>query len=261
MLTYSLQWLIAVFTMGFAAAALRVARGPAPLDAAYRYGWRLAGAAFAVHAASQAVQYAWGGAAMWGGRAGVMEAYLRWAPAMNHSRTFLILAFVGALVLSAFRPVPEGGRLSWGYLGCLAAAFAAGGLVGHAEGSLIGGRHYLRVAGWDTVILVVMLAALFASLLRDRLDRFLWSALTTYASSVAISVIWFAALTQIDDPNVWSPAPWQIALYRAVFSLVMLLLAVRCLALARRGLPIRGLLGSRDDRPAYGAVPSATLHG
>jgi arginine exporter protein ArgO len=121
---------------------------------------------------------------------------------------------------------------------------------GAAEGPFLGIRHYPSVARWDTIELVVFLCALFACLLADSTDRYLWGSLATYAFCVALSVVWFAALSRIDDPTAWSPSPWHVALYRVVLTSVMVALAARCLVLTRRGVRVEGLVQAEPRRAA-----------
>ena len=248
MLTYALQWVVGILTLAFAVLAIGMARAKSPGNPSYAFAWRLVGVTFLLHAACQMAQYAWGGMALRGGaKSEWMTSYLLWAPAFNHSRTFVLAAMYVALMVLAIWRVPSGPVFMRAYLGGLVLALGCGILLGTAEGSLVESRHYLRVAGLDTLELVVALCALFASLVRDRVDRYLWGALAVKAFTVALSIIWFAVLSQINNPNVWSPAPWQIAGYRVVLSLVMVALAARCLWRARRGFPASGLIAG-DSR-------------
>jgi hypothetical protein len=252
--TYTAQWLVAILTAAFAILALRLARPGVIADPFYRGAWKLAGLAFLVESGSLTVQYAWGGLALWGGAASAeMTSYLRWAPAMNHGRTFLSLALALFLVLLAARSAPPG-RWYWrAYFLVVLAMLGLGLVAGAEEGSLVEARHYLRVALWDTAELVVVLSTLFVLLLSDKVDRYLWGALATNGFSVALSIIWMAALSRTTNPLVWSPSPLQIVGYRVVLGLVIVALAYRRLALARGGAPVGGLIAG----PARLAPPSA----
>lgn len=250
MVTYTLQWLIALTTVAFALVAHRIARPAATPDLFYRSAWKLVGVTYTVDAASQLVQYSWGGMALRGGMDSAwMASYLRWAPALNHSRTFLALCLAVALVVLALRAAPPTRGFWWVYLTAIAAALALSVAAGADEGPLVESTHFIRVALWDTAELVVVLGALFVLLVTDRVDRYLWAALATNGFSVALSVIWMAALSRMRDPSVWSPSPWQVAAYRLVLALIMLALVARRLSLGRRGLAIRGLIG-RTSHPA-----------
>jgi hypothetical protein len=243
MLTYWLQWAIAACSFAFAVVAIRVYRATAAGSPVHAAAWKLSGIAFFAHALVQSVQYAWGGLAMWRTEApGIMEAYLRWAPAMNHSRTSLLLFFCVALSVFAVRGTVAGPRY-WPLYGAgLAGALLVGAVVGALEGPLLGSRHYGVVAGGDAVELVVLLGALLIAVTRDRLDRYLWGALAVYAFSVALSILWFAALSQIDTPGAWTPPPWVLAAYRAVARGAMAAFAIGRLRLARSGGAASGML-------------------
>lgn len=261
MLTYAFQWVVALLTGAFAIMALRIASPGVVPDPFYRSAWKVAGVAFLVEFISIAVQAGWGGLALWGGAASSeMTSYLRWAPAMNHGRTFLSLALSLFLVVLAVRSAPPG-RWYWrAYFVVVLAVLGLGVAAGAAEGSLVEARHYLRVALWDTAELVVVLATLFVLLLSDKVDRYLWGALATNGFSVALSIIWMAALSRTTNPLVWSPSPLQIVGYRIVLGLVIVALAYRRLALARAGATVGGLVAgpARVTQPsASGAAPAA----
>ncbi len=255
MVTYSLQWVTALLAGVFAGLALRIARpGNAP-DPFYRSAWWLAGVTAMAEFACMAVQFVWGGLALRGGaESAAMASYLRWAPGLNHSRTFFSLALAGALVVLALRRVPPEHVFRRVYAASLVVAFAVGIGVGVAEGPLVEARHYLNVALWDTLELMVVLATLFAVLVMDRVDRYLWGALAVNGFSVALSIIWLATFSRVKDPNSWTPAPWQIAGYRAFLELAMVMFAARRMSLARRGVAAGGMIGSRTQTvPTFSA--------
>lgn len=242
MLTYWLQWVDVLCALAFALAALRIGRGAEGGRTHYGRAWHLTGAAFLLHAAVNLVQLVWGGIAIRGGASsGAMESYLRWAPAMNHGRTFLLLAFCGTLLVFCLRrPVPGKGFVR-GCYAALGVATVAGGALGFMEGSLLMRRHFLAVAAWDTVELIALLAALLGLLLADRADRLLWGALATYAFSVALSILWFTALSRMGITGAWAPAPWTVAAYRAATMLVTLFFAVWRLRALRLHQPVPSL--------------------
>jgi hypothetical protein len=217
LLTYGLQWVVALGSLGFAGAALWVAGNATSADPFHRAAWRMTGAAFLLHGVGQVIQYSWGGKAMLDGAASfAMISYLRWAPALNHSRTFLLLGFCAALVAFAVRKKLPDSTFWLTYSGTLLVAIGVGAVLGFNEGSLVVRRHFLSVAGWDTVELLVLLVALLAVLMADRIDRLLWAALATYAFSVALSILWFTVLSSFGAPGEWTPSPWHVAAYRAV---------------------------------------------
>jgi hypothetical protein len=243
MLVMSLQLAVTLALLGVGLLSLAVSRTPNRALPFHPHGWRLCGVSFTVHGASQLAQNLWGVWAMAAGvESGVMVRYIRWAPAFNHSRTFLWLAFFA--ILSWFllrRDLP--GRRQWAVAAAgLAAGLAIGAAMGRAEGPLIPKFHYGQVAIWDAVELGAMLVTLFVALLVDRLDRYLWALLAVFASMVALNVLWLAALTMINDSRVWSPPTWGMGAYRLVVVLLMLAIAGRRLVLAWRGVAVRSLL-------------------
>lgn len=252
MLTYSLQWVVVVTTLVFALLAFRIASRLSSTEPFHAVGWRLTGWAFLFHFVGLAVQNLWGGLAMMEGAGSrSMVAYLRWAPALNHSRTFVLLAFCLTLVVFAVRAGPPGARFWPLYLASLALAALTGAGVGLLEGRLVEQRHYLSVAGWDTVELVAMLVALLSVLVADRVDRLLWGALAVYAFSVALSILWFTALSRTGLPGAWAPAAWHVAAYRAAIRGVVLVLAWRRLRLVLKGARVPGMSPlARQFRPA-----------
>lgn len=211
----------------------------------------MTGAAFLLHSLCQVLQYAWGGVAMAaGGQSAVMAAYLRWAPALNHSRTFLLLGFCAALVVFAFQPAAPTSRFWAAYATLLLAAQGLGAGLGYLEGSLLVRRHFLAVASWDTIELMVLLGALLAVLKFDRADRLLWAALATYAFSVALSILWFTVLSRFGLPGEWTPSPAHMAGYRAATMAATFAFAFRRHQLARRRVEVPGLSpGPRSVRP------------
>lgn len=250
MFTMALQLLVTSLLLAFGVLGLAIARNDTFQKPFQRVFWALAGAAFVTHGTAQGVQNLWGLWAMVeGGSSATMGHYLRWVPAFNHSRTFLWLAFSGVMVWFARRSTLPG-RRAWGVaLGALGAGLAAGAALGFAEGTLVAESHYTRVALWDAFELVVMLGVLFVSLLSGRLDRYLWAGLAVFAVMVAINIVWYAAMSMIEDRRVWSPAPWLMSAFRIVPTSLMVALAVRRLQLARRGTRVEALLQAQQARP------------
>lgn len=246
MLLMGLQWAFTVTAVAIAVLASRIGRYRTnTVDLFHPLAWTFFGIALSPYAGSLVVQNAWGSWAMAAGSdSGVMSAYLAWAPALNHSRTFLLIAFFGALGgLMVRRNAPSRRAFGVGVSATLA-GFLAGGWLGFAEGSLLVSTHYTRVALWDAVELVIVLATLFVGLVTNRLDRHLWVLLTTFGVVVALNILYYAAISLVNDPRVWSPPPWVMGAYRLTLVQVMLAVSLRRLHLARRGITVAGLLQS-----------------
>jgi hypothetical protein len=243
MLLMGLQWAFTATAVAIALIALLIGRYRNTAEPFRALAWRFFGMVLSLYALSLVVQNAWGSWAMAAGSAsGVMAGYLKWAPALNHSRTFLLVAFFGALSWFMLRRERPSRTVLGVGIAASVAGFLAGGWLGWAEGSLIVATHYTRVAVWDTVELVIVLGTLFVGLVTNRLDRHLWALLTTFGVVVALNIIYYAAISLVNDPRVWSPPPSMMGLYRLVLVQVMLAVAVRRLHLARRGISVGGLL-------------------
>lgn len=211
--------------------------------------WWLTGAAFTLHALSKGSQNLFGILALRRGAASsTMEDYLVWNPIFNHSRTFHLLAFLGVLAFLLWRPGPfERSFLKWGTL-IMAGGILAGGVLGWAEGEFTELFHYAAVARWDIVELLLLLGVLFGGMTTGKFDRLLWFALCVYAFSLALNVLWFAALSRIQMPGEWAPRPWAVHLYRLILTVAFAAIALQRLKLARRGRPVRPLIEQPPSR-------------
>jgi hypothetical protein len=245
MLTFALQLVVTACALVFGGIALDVVRRTRGGDAYYRTGWMIAGVAFAVHGIDKAAQNAWGWLALQAGSgSATMAGYLLWAPVFNHSRTFLMLGMCAALAWMCVPRVTPDRRFwvrAWAVMGI---GLVAGALVGAQEGGFIPALHMSAVAKWDVVELLVLLGTLFALLLTSRADRHLWSGLTLYASSIAISTFFFTVLAAFGAPGTWTPPTWQLQSIRAVLHLLLVAFALRRWVLARRNAPATGLIDS-----------------
>jgi hypothetical protein len=252
MLTLVFQWAAIIAFAVFAVLALLVGRGDdrAPEHAV---AWSLTGVAFTLHAVNVGTQAGFGTMAYVAGKgARVYDAYMALSPLFNHSRTFALLAFAVAMIVLSRRAAVPARFLRFATAGILA-SMAVGAIVGSLEGGFLPARHFVAVALWDVVELLAMLVALFVLLLSSRADRLLWFALCVYAFSLALNVVWFAALSRWGVPGEWSPRPWHAQFYRAVLTVLMALIAARRVSLWRKDKPVPGLLGgeSRDLRVVH----------
>jgi len=250
MVSMGLQLLVTALLLSFGVLSIVIAGRASFQKPFHKVFWTLAGSAFITHGTLQATQNLWGSLAMAaGGSSATMATYLRWVPAFNHSRTFLWLAFSGVAVWLARRGSLPGSR-AWGATAAaLAGGVLVGALLGYHEGAILARTHYTRVALLDALELVVLLVVLFVALVSGRVDRHLWGALAVFATMVALNIVWYAAMSMIDDKRVWTPAPWMMNAYRVVPTSLMVAIAVRRLQLARRGVKVPSLL----DRGSSGA--------
>lgn len=248
MLTLALQLLNASLTLGFAVLILRVSRQSTWTSAARRVSSSLVGVAFAANGFGGLVQ---GTLAVWASAAGagsaVYDTFLRFAPAMNQSRTGLEIAL--ALLLMSVAVKGARPLALWLLLAVLAAGWAAGAAVGLLEGTLVTSRHFPMVALLDGVEMVALLAMLLLALSRSSMDRLLWLALSIHALKQSFNAIWFSAFAWIDIPGGWAPRPWTIQTQMAVLGCLMLAIAVRRYQLARRGVHVPSLLEPFTAKP------------
>lgn len=251
MLTLTLQYLVTLGFLAFALGALGVWRASAGSSApAHRAAWLLAGGAFLMHAANKMGQEVFGTLAFAGGRESrVWARYLEWNAAFNHSRTFLLLAFCGTLIVLSLRREGPFTRtfFAWSFA-AMAAGGAFGAVLGKNEEAFRQLTHYSAVARWDLVELVVLLGTLFACLLSSRTDRTLWFCLCVYAFSLALNVLWFAAFSRTNMPGEWAPRPWEIHTYRVALNALLAYLAWQRYRQARRGIRVPGLLEPPQPR-------------
>jgi hypothetical protein len=227
-------------------AALRVAHFDVRSGGLRRSSWLLSGFVWTAHGVIQLFQNLWGSWAMSAGsESATMTSYLAWAPALNHSRTFLWLAACFSLVWLTFAPASPT-RRGWTLVAVsLGLGTIAGAVFGLHEGTLRPITHYSNVAILDAIELVFFLTTLFFTLFKDRVDRYLWGGLLVWALTVAINILWYAALSLVDDPRAWTPAPVTMGLYRAVLLTLLCSIFFRRLHLARRGLSVGGFVTER----------------
>jgi hypothetical protein len=216
MLTFGLQWAYALALVAVAVLSVAVARRPGqPFQ---RLGWVITAAAFSIHSLDLVAQLAFGSVAMAGGRgSAAMNAYLRWAPVFDHSRTFLMLAAALGLVA-----------------------------LGVVEGSVARASHYATVAVWDMAELILLLSTLFLLLLTNRVDRYLWALLAMYACSLALGTFWVTLLAQLGGG--WHPPNWTLALLRVALYAAMAVIAQRRWRAGVAGRPLAGMLGRPTPR-------------
>lgn len=252
MLTFYLQWLTALELAAVAAFSLAASRAGAA-GAWYPAGWRLTGASFAVFSVDLVAQLSFGSAAMAAGRGTpVMDAYLRAAPAFNHSRTFLMLAALVLLLVLGVVRAPPARRFARGAAALLAVGLVIGALAGLAEGGFFRSLHYTAVAVGDIAELLVLFATLFVLLLTNRVDRYLWALLAAYACSLALGIFWFSLFTQIGVASAWHPPPWSLNAVWGVLYATMAALAFKRWRAGRRGRPVYGMLG--PQRPQLSMI-------
>lgn len=257
MITLTSQAAISFWLLAFGLVAWQVARLLPGQAGGYRFGWALTGCAFLVQGANSAFHDIFSIVAY---RAGpesfAWKAVIRWHPALNHSRTFLLTTFCLVLAVSMMRmergkPEP---RLRTAAL-LMVCGMVMGGLAGWVEPEFSGLTHFTAVALWDVMELLAMLGLLLAALTTGRMDRGLWFCLSVNAFVLALSVLWFAALSRIDISGQWAPMRYHIHFTKAALYVVMTIAAYGQLVRVRRHERLRGFF-----EPST-ALMQPSLHG
>lgn len=208
--------------------------------------WLLTGAALVFFATAALVQNVFGGIALAAGNTSpAMRAYLRWDPLMNHSRTFLMDALMALLAVAALRRRALDRPFWIMAAAVLMSGFAVGMALGGHEGRFSETGHYSAVAVWDVAELMMVFTALFTLLLSNAADRFLWSFISAYGVSLALSVFWLVVFAQRGVPGSWSPPAWTLPAMRLACYVAMAGLALAALLRRRRGETLPGMLGPR----------------
>ncbi|HYH81726.1 MAG TPA: hypothetical protein VEX86_18110 [Longimicrobium sp.] len=246
-LTFALQSLSTPLLLCVGLVSRAVAARPPMNDPFHRAAWRVVGVMFVVFGIDLFIGNILQVLAFVDGTPSpALTFYLRVAPVLNHSRTFLALGGLAALVVLAVLKAPPGPRywrLAWALLGV---GLALGAVLGVIEGPFSITGHLFAVVLWDVVELLVILSTLFVLLVTNRADRWLWALLAAYASGLALGIFGLQLLIRFGIG--WNPPTWTIHAVRDFFYATMLAAAFVRLRAARRGRPVHGMLG--PDRAA-----------
>lgn len=231
--------LITAFGVLSIAAGLRT-----PTTSAQRRGaWIITGAYFSVGGIVGMLHSAWATYAFLAGPGEpAWTEYLRWAPAGNHGRGALVVAFGIALAWLATVERDRTPRVVAGSLASIPVAFLIGGTLGWTEGPFISGAHLFGLAAANLVQLTVLAIALLLHLSRDTMDRLLWSCLVVYSLRLTFGTLWTAASSWFGVEGAVLPRGLDQAVLAIVCYLVMLAIAYRYLAHQRRNRHIPSVL-------------------
>jgi hypothetical protein len=257
MRTLTAQAAISACLLVFALLALRTARQISGAQPAHRYLWAFTGWAFLIQGANSAFHDAFSTYAfVQGAESRAMAAVLAWHPILNHSRTFLLVAYCAVSCFALIRAQkglkPPSLRSS---VAMVVVGMAGGGLLGWNEAAFSYLTHFTAVASWDAVELLCMMAVLLVGLSTGLMDRALWACLGITAFALALSTVWFVFLSRYDMPGEWAPKAFHIHWFKAVLYVMMNAIVIRQYRRLNRGRPLRGFF----EAPMRPAVPS--LHG
>lgn len=236
-----------VLHLVFALLAIQVGRRLPVHAGTKRHAWQMTGLVFAIFSAVVVPQVAFGTTVFFlGAEHPLYTTYLRVAPIANHSRTLVVWGLYLSLGILAFR-----GERAWPWLRRAYPALAMGMLltgafIGWLEGPFDPARHLSNTSLMDAVGFIGLASLLFVLMLRDTVDRALWTALVCYGTASVVSALFLAAIAWV-NADTWVPRTWVLEVTRVMFNLGMVSMAVWRLRLARRGVPLGGLLG--NDRP------------
>jgi hypothetical protein len=251
MLILSLQWFLTLLFILFGIVATAVPRYEKSGSPRHLLLWSVTGITFILQGLNRLAQDTFGTWAYFAGPdSRVFRGFLAALPAANHSRTFAMLAFCVVLAVLTFwkRELSRSVTLLLS-AGVVLAGMVVGAVIGWHEGPFTVQRHFSAVAVSDAFELVFLLAALFAVLVANQVDRLLWLALTAYTFNVALNILWMVGLSALG--LAWAPSVLHMNLYRVALLAIMVCTAVRRVQLARRKIPTRGLL---ESPPARGSA-------
>jgi hypothetical protein len=258
MRTLTAQAAVSLCILVFAVLALRIARHVPASHPVFRFGWAFTGWAFLLRSLNSLVHDAFSIYGYLGGpesRGWATALVLH--PILNHSRTFLLLAYCVVMCVVLVRadrhaPLPPL-RTS---MAIVAGGMLFGALVGWNEDAFSGLTHYMAVAVWDILELLALMAVLLVGISTASLNRGLWVCLGIYAFVLALSVLWFAFLSRIDVGTEWAPRPYHIQAVKAMLYVGMNVVTLTQLRSMRRGIDPRSFY---DERPLRPSVQSGHL--
>lgn len=243
--------------LAFAVLTLLSARRISGAQPAHRYLWVLTGWSFLIQGSNSAFHdvfsiYAF----VQGPGSRAMEALLVWHRILNHSRTFLLVAFCAVTCVALVRcrrgVPPPSLRAS---LAVVVAGMGAGGLLGWNEAAFSYLTHFTAVASWDAVELLSMMAVLLVGLSTGLMDRTMWTCLAITAFALALSTVWFVFLSRTGLVGEWAPKAFHIHWTKAALYVVMNVLVVREMRRLGPGRPLRGFYDTRH----VSAAPSLSV--
>lgn len=248
MIILGAQLAISLCLLAFALVGAAIVRAMGTREPLFRFGWGVTAAAFLIQGVNSLFHDVFSTVAYLGGPdSAAWKAVLQWHPILNHSRTFLLTTYCVLLAVVLARssrgaPLPRMATV----VAVLFAGMGLGALVGWHEDTFYSLTHFTAVALWDIMELFAMMGLLFVGMNSGAMERGLWFCLSVNGFILALSVLLFAAFSQVEVGS-WAPRPWHIQVTKAVLYLLMAAIAVRQLRRVRRGRPMRTLVEFRQQ--------------
>jgi hypothetical protein len=232
--TLAFQWLGAALNFLIGVVALRIGAGESRTRPIHLAGWTVVGTALLIAGAVDVFQTSTAVLAVaLGPGSFVYDQYVRWAMAMNHSRTGAEIAMGLVLAWLAVRGSPSArgpAAAPW----IIVAGLALGAVGGvRTDGFLL--LDFLAIAASNTLELAVLGVALLLALIRSSIDWILWVAVAIKMLSQAMNVLIFTTLAWFSADGGWYVVPWVQQLYQLVIVAAMLGLAIWRLRIGSRG--------------------------
>lgn len=257
MITLVLQCTVAVCVLAIAVLSFQISRKLPDAVSVFRTTWLLAGVTFGYFGTIMTLQAAFAVVAFSAGPDHIaFRTYMLLSPIANHSRAFLSWPFYVALAVLAYRGAMSATGLRRTYF-AIAASALLGGLYGLWEGTLVSMIHLPTTAIIDSLGFILLGGMLLAALVRDSLDRHLWTLLAIHGLVSATAAIFLAAMAWLDAGVGWAPSPWHLAVFRLSLVAAMVGIAAHRLQGANRGDLGRSMMPLPPKRSTIGGPPEA----
>jgi hypothetical protein len=231
-LVLSVQAAQALLTLAFGVAALRVCSRPS--SGGRICAWYLTGVTFTTSGALATLLNVVAVAAVAAGsKSPVYALSMRLGPPGNDGRGFAVLGFAIAFALLCAGRLGELTRprvAAW-----VGMPLAVGTVVGAVEGAFQIDRQYTMLSVVSGATVVVLFIALYAALVRNSADWYLWIALALYSVREALTSITEAARAAGYISKEWGPDPVSILWMGAASMVVMIACTLLRLGVLRAG--------------------------
>lgn len=250
MSTALFQVAVALLALVVGYLALKAAQSLGGAPPLHRVSWEITGVVFLLGGLSSVIQNGWALAAVVAGRGSlVWNTYLFWSPLGDYGRT-LAKAMLGLLLfLVPFASDSFLARARRVALVSTLLMFTLGAVAGLVEGPLQLKGHFSNYSIFETLELVLFLAALFNAVRTSSMDRLLWGFTSLYAARQALNALSYAAVALSGEQH-WAPSGQHIHVIGIFCYVAMSYLAYRRIRLARSGVQVPGMFDLPPARQA-----------